>query len=507
MCVSLIYTWGLSCFPAGLIMENGQCTNAKPMYSVIKNQHHQKMILLIAAFAIFMDGLDSSIVNVALPVIAGDFGVDISGSSWIVMAYLLIMAGFILAFGKIADQGRIRQIFSIGFALFALGSFICAISPTLSCMIAARALQGLGASMIAAAAPLLVTRFLPEGMRGLGMGVIATTGGVALTFGPPIGGLITAYLGWHWIFLINVPIGIAAIVLGRSAIPAPHVPVKLEKFDFFGTFVLFFAIAGFIMALERGPEFGWTSPEILFFVGVFAVCSAVFCSHSLRSRDPLLNIRIFRYWKFSAVTVSYLLTCMVFAGVMYMVPFYMHTALGLDSAVSGLLLMISSVITALIGIPVGAWCDRIGCRTPCILAAICRIAFCTVLLLIVPSYGILALLPALICMGLAFGISGGPATTRIVQHAPEGEAGTGTSVMITSDFLGGVIGVAAYAVVFSLAVPASVGVAVSDVPASLFVEGFHATAVLGLLCGIVTLILSAVVPNLVTKREDLVVSE
>ncbi|MDE2518563.1 MAG: MFS transporter [Methanocorpusculum sp.] len=477
------------------------------MYAVIKNQRHQKMILLIAAFAIFMDGLDGSIVNVALPVIAGDFGVDISGSSWVVMAYLLIMAGFILAFGKIADQGRIRQVFSVGFAVFALGSFLCVVSPTLSYMIAARALQGLGASMIAAAAPLLVTRFLPEGMRGLGMGVIATTGGVALTFGPPIGGLITAYLGWHWIFLINVPIGIAAIILGRSAIPVPASPVKLERFDFFGTFVLFFAIAGFIMMLERGPEFGWTSPEIQFFAGMFAVCAVIFCLHSLRSRNPLLNIRIFRHWKFSAVTMSYLLTCMVFAGVMYMVPFYMHTALGLDAAVSGLLLMISSVITALTGIPVGAWCDRIGCRTPCMLAAVCRIAFCAALLLIVPSFGIIALIPALVCMGLAFGISGGPATTRIVQHAPEGEAGTGTSVMITSDFLGGVLGVAAYAVVFSLAVPASIGVAVSDLSVSLFVEGFHATAALGLLCGIVTLILSAAVPNLVTKREDLVVSE
>ena len=161
-------------------------------------------------------------------------------------------------------------------------------------MIAARALQGLGASMIAAAAPLLVTRFLPEGMRGLGMGVIATTGGVALTFGPPIGGLLTAYAGWHWIFLINVPIGIAAIILGRSAIPAPFVPAKLESFDFFGTFVLFFAIAGFILALERGPEFGWTRPEIVFFAGVAAACTTVFCLHSLRSRNPLLNIRIFR---------------------------------------------------------------------------------------------------------------------------------------------------------------------------------------------------------------------
>ena len=165
------------------------------MYSVIRNQHHQKMILLIAAFAIFMDGLDGSIVNVALPVIAAELGVDISGSSWVVMAYLLITAGFILAFGKIADQGRIRQVFSVGFGIFAAGSLFCAVSPGLEYMIAARALQGLGASMIAAAAPLLVTRFLPEGMRGLGMGVIATTGGVALTFGPPIGGLITAYVG------------------------------------------------------------------------------------------------------------------------------------------------------------------------------------------------------------------------------------------------------------------------------------------------------------------------
>lgn len=151
--------------------------------------------------------------------------------------------------------------------------------------------------------------------------------------------------------------------------------------------MLFFAIAGFILALERGPEFGWTRPEIVFFVGGAAVCTTVFCLHSLRGRNPLLNIRIFRHWKFSAVTVSYLLTCMVFVGVMYMVPFYMHTALGLDAAVSGLLLMVSSVITALIGISVGAWCDRIGCRTPCILAAVCRIAFYAVLLLIVPTFG------------------------------------------------------------------------------------------------------------------------
>ena len=149
------------------------------MYRVVENPTHQKMLMLISAFAIFMDSLDSSIVNVAMPVIAAEYGIDISAGSWIVMAYLLIMAGFILAFGKVADNGKIREVFSIGFFIFAAGSLLSALAPSLGIMIAARGLQGLGASRIAAAAPLLVTRFLPEGKRGLGMGVIATTGGIA----------------------------------------------------------------------------------------------------------------------------------------------------------------------------------------------------------------------------------------------------------------------------------------------------------------------------------------
>lgn len=460
----------------------------------------QRLILLIAAFAIFMDGLDSSIVNVALPVIAGEYGVDISGSSWIVMAYLVLMAGFILAFGKIADNGRIKQIFAIGFGIFALGSFVCAVSPTLEIMIGARAVQGLGASMIAAAAPLLITRFLPENKRGFGMGVIATTGGIALTLGPPLGGLITAYLSWHWMFLINVPIGIAAIIIAKSAIPSAK-PNK-QKFDIVGTILMFIAIASMIMFFERGPSVGWTNPQIITLGAAFIVTAVAFCLYSVRAKSPILNVRIFRSWKFSAVTVSYLLTCAVFAGVMYMVPYYMYTSLGLSTAVSGLLLMISSIITACVGIPIGSWSDRVGCKIPCILAALFRISFCAILLFITPSLGVWALIPALICMGFSFGISGGPATTRIIQHAPKGEEGSGTSVMITSDFLGGVIGVAAYAVIFSLAVPQSIGTSVSELTSELFVSGFHATSALGLLFGIITLILSSAVPNLIIKKDE-----
>lgn len=471
------------------------------MYDVVSSPKHQKMLMLIAAFAIFMDSLDSSIVNVAMPVIASEYGIDISAGSWIVMAYLLIMAGFILAFGRVADNGKIRQVFAIGFFVFAAGSLLSALAPSLTIMIVARAIQGLGASMIAAAAPLLITRFLPEGKRGLGMGVIATTGGIALTFGPPLGGLLTAYLSWHWIFLINVPIGIIAIVLARAIIPKPSTAPKKEPFDWLGTLLMFAAIASLILLLERGPVLGWFGVESATSATVFVVATIWFIVHSLRAKNPLLNVRIFRHWKFSSVSVSYLLTCGVFAGVMYMVPYYMQTSLSLDAAISGFLLMISAVITALVGIPIGAWSDKIGCRTPCILAAVFRIAFCLILLFILPEWGVIALIPALVCMGLSFGISGGPATTRIVQFSPKGEEGAGTSVMITTDFLGGVIGVAAYVVIFSLVVPQSVGIPVTDLAPELFLTGFHATAALGLAFGIITIILSSIVPNLIARKD------
>ena len=471
------------------------------MYSPVSSRHHQIIILLITAFAILMDGLDQSIVNVALPVIAGEFGIDISTGSWIVMMYGLFLAGFILAFGKVADNGRIHKIFMLGFAIFALGSLFCAVSPNFVFMVVSRGIQGLGASMIAATAPLAVTRFLPENRRGFGMGVIATAGGVAFAFGPAVGGLLTAALSWDWIFLINVPIGIAAILLAKFYIPKPDEAPRKEPFDWAGTFLLFGAIAAFILTLERGPTFGWTSPQILILAAVFVILTVLFCIRSLKAQYPLINIRIFKHWKFTSVSMSYLLTCGLFAGVMYMMPYYLENPLGLDAGTSGLLLMISAVITAVIGIPVGSWSDRIGCKFPCILAALCRMAFSIILIFLIPAWGIAGVIPALIFMGLAFGISGGPSSTRIVQFSPKGEEGTGTSVMITTDFLGGVIGVAAFSVVFSLAEPASVGISVAELAPEIFLNGFHATAVLGLAFAVATLIFTAIVPNYIAKRE------
>ncbi|HJJ35701.1 MAG TPA: MFS transporter, partial [Methanocorpusculum sp.] len=291
-----------------------------------------------------------------------------------------------------------------------------------------------------------------------------------------------------------------AIILARLFIPRPNRAPEKKPFDWIGTALMFAAIASFIIVIERGVSLGWNSPFVITLVAVFVVTFIGYIVHSLKSRNPLINIRIFKHWKFTFVAISYMLTCMVFGGVMYMIPYYLEIPLGITPAEAGLLLIISSAITALIGIPVGMWCDRIGCRTPCILAAICRITFCVLMFIIKPEWGVIAVIPVLVFMGLSFGISGGPATTRIVQNAPKGEEGSGTSIMITTDFIGGVVGVAAYTLAFAIGAPASIGISVNELSGELFVTGFHATAVLGIIIGITTLILSWAVPNIIVKK-------
>ena len=472
------------------------------MYSPVTSRRHQLILVILAAFAVFVDGIDCSIVNVAMPVMTADFGIDISLGAWIVMAYGLFLAGFILAFGRLAENGRIQKIFILGFAVFSFGSLLCALAPTFAVIVTARAVQGVGAAMIAAVSPLIIVKFLPEHKHGFGMGVIATTGGLALTLGPSLGGIITTLLSWHWVFLINLPLGIIAIVLSRIYIPhAESKPVK-TPFDWTGMTLLFVAIASCIILLERFGSLGFGSPAIIVLLAVFLLSAGAYIVYSLKCRFPLINVRIFRHWKFTFVAISYLLTCMVFAGVMYLLPYYLEIPLGISPGEAGLLLIISSIITALVGIPTGMWADRIGCRVPCILAAVCRITFCALMFIIKPEWGVIAVIPVLVFMGLSFGISGGPATTRIVQNSPKGEEGSGTSIMITTDYLGGVVGVAAYTLVFALVIPESIGVAVAELPTALFVDGFHATALFGIAIGITTLILSAVVPNIIVKRKS-----
>ncbi|HJJ96985.1 MAG TPA: DHA2 family efflux MFS transporter permease subunit [Methanocorpusculum sp.] len=469
------------------------------MYRTVTDSSHLKKLLAGIALAIFIDSLDGSIVNIALPTIAEGFSVDMSTAAWVIMAYFLFLVGLIPLFGKIADHGRLQEIFCCGFVVFTVGSVACGLAPDLLMLVISRAAQGVGASMIAVAAPLLVVRLMPP--RHWGMGMAATAGAVALVFGPVLGGILTEYLSWHWCFFINVPVGIAAVVLGLRIIPRAERQPKV-RFDLAGAVLIFTAMASLIYLLERGIPLGWTSPQVIFCGVVFAVSVVIFVLRELRVADPILRVRVFGSLPFTFVVSSYFLISVVYAGFLYIVPFYLSIVLGMSPAVSGLILLISSVITAVRGLPSGALSDRIGARWLVTAAGVVRVLFCLVMAVMMPENGLFWILLLMVLSGLTFGISGGPSSARIIEHAPEGEGGTGSVVMMLSQYSGMVVGVALYALVFNLTVPGAADVAVGLLQMEQFLPGFHMTGMFGAVASAVVVVLSVVVKDRIAGKTD-----
>ncbi|HJK22424.1 MAG TPA: DHA2 family efflux MFS transporter permease subunit [Methanocorpusculum sp.] len=469
------------------------------MYTTVTDSSHLKKLLAVIALAIFIDSLDGSIVNIALPTIAEGFSVDMSTAAWVIMAYFLFLVGLIPLFGKIADHGKLQEVFCAGFVVFTIGSVVCGFAPDLLMLVAARAVQGVGASMIAVVAPLLVVRLMPPRHWGMGMGMAATAGAVALVFGPVLGGILTEYLSWHWCFFINVPVGIVAVVLGLRIIPKAELQPKM-RFDLAGSVLIFTAMASLIYLLERGEPLGWTNPQVVVCGAVFVLSAVLFVIRELRVAEPILRVRVFRSWPFTFVVSSYFLISVVYAGFLYIIPFYMSIVLGMSPAVSGFVLLISSVITAVMGLPSGALSDRIGARWLVTAAGVVRVLFCCVMAVMMPEHGLFWIVLLMVLSGLTFGISGGPSSARIIEHAPEGEGGTGSVVMMLSQYSGMVVGVALYALVFNLAVPGSAGVAVGLLTMDAFLPGFHMTGVFGAVCSAVVVILSVVVKDKIAKK-------
>jgi EmrB/QacA subfamily drug resistance transporter len=464
--------------------------------SIITDPLRQKLLLAAIALGVVMDGIDGSIVNVALPTMAAYFDTDTGMIAWVIITYLLMMAGLLLVFGKLADRGYAKKLFLLGFVIFTLGSAACGIAPALEILLAARLVQGIGAAMIAAVAPLLCIRYLPKEMLGTALGVIAATASIGFAAGPAIGGILTQYLSWHWIFLVNIPIGILGILFAARVIPGDEPEDHTESFDYPGAVTLFGAMVFCTFVLEEIAARGIADPLILACGALFLLCSGLFIIRELNATEPFLNIRIFAKWQFTAVIVAYLLVNVIFMGIIYLLPFYLTVEMHFDMATSGLCLLIPPAVVAIISIPFGQWSDRHGRRVFAVAACGLFILFSAIFAVLSPGTGLLPLLAGLILMGVAFGIAAGPASSRIIENAPKGEEGTGSSLMVTTIYFGGVLGTAIYAMLFTFATANAGGiVAFTDLDSATFLSGFHITMAAGLVLAVIPLVLSAIVPD------------
>lgn len=442
------------------------------------------LLIMTMVLGVLMDGIDGSIVNVALPAIAVDFGTDTSVISWVTICYFLMLAGFLLPFGKIASAGHIRKVFLFGFAVFTLGSLACALSPTFAALIASRIVQGIGAAALAAVAPMICVKLLPVEHLGRFLGIMSVAAAMGFALGPAVGGVLVEFLSWHWIFLINIPIGVVAILLGLLSLPSEE--RTRMSVDVKGAVLLFAAVGFAVFALERMsyPE------ERLFCVAsavMFVALLALFVWESSRSDDPLLNLRLFRIRDVDLNLLSYTIINIVYMGVLYILPFYMRLEVGLSSLQSGIILFIPSIVSLILSIPVGNHSDLHGRRGFAIAATIAGVVYSLIFFLISPEMGVAPLIVAALVMGLVWGLCGAASAGRIVDSMPEEDRAMGSSLMNFFVYVGGTVGTALFASMLT-AGSGSGGVPIEEMTTEAFMTGMSFAMVGAILLSMVSAI-------------------
>lgn len=310
----------------------------------------------------FMSTIDGSILNVALPTIMGDLSAPLAAIQWVVMAYLLIIVTLLMSFGRLADIRGLMTINTLGLALFTGGSLLCALSATVGSLILFRGIQGLGASMVMACGPAILTRVFPMSELGRAMGLIGTVVGVGLTCGPGIGGLVLSYYSWRVIFYINVPLGVASLLLSRRFIPQKPADTVEPTFDFIGALFMALALAGFLLAVSLGGRWGWSNPKTLASFATAVLFCPLFILWELRMSSPvvdlsLFNLKVFRMGLSAAV-------CLFIANFIsfFLMPFYLTKVLDRPVERVGLLLMVAP-LTSMVISPISGWVsDKVGAR-------------------------------------------------------------------------------------------------------------------------------------------------
>lgn len=445
----------------------------------------QRLILFSISFASFMVNLDTYIVNISLPNISHYFNSTSGEVSWVVLSYNLTVASLLIIIGRLGDRIGLKKLFLWGFGIFTLSSLLCGKAPDLLTLIIGRCIQGIGASMLYAMTPAMVPRFLPEKMRGPAFGTLATAAALGITVGTPLGGLITGYFTWHWIFLINLPVGLIAIVVSYWILPREPAESLVRKegaFDMPGALLSFVSSLAFIYAISMGDERGWVSPVIISCLASSAVSLYLFVAWERRCRAPILDMTLFRDLAFSYGNIAGGLACAFLAGNNFLMPFYLMLVKGLKAQQAGSVFMIYSIIYMIVGPLSGAMSSRMSPRILCTAAMAFATCFVLAFSWVLSTSSFVPVILYFVCMALAYGTFFPANNTVVMGMAPPGKQGVVSGVYRMVNRLGMAIGVCFFETAFALFATASGHPLTGDystLPRDLLVKGFQVAYVAG----------------------------
>jgi EmrB/QacA subfamily drug resistance transporter len=400
------------------------------------------LVLSICCMSLFIVGIDATIVNVALPSIQHDLHASVSGLQWTVDAYTIVVASFLMLSGSTADRVGRRRTFQTGLALFTVGSLLCSLAPGLGWLVGFRMLQALGGSMLNPVAMSIITNtFTEPAERARAIGIWGSVFGASLALGPVVGGALVASVGWRGIFWVNIPVGVAAIVLTALFVPESRAATA-RRVDPVGQALIVLLLASLTYGIIEGPNAGWSSPLIL---GCFAVAAAALValvSYEPRRREPLLDLRFFRSAPFSGATLIAVCAFAALGGFLFLNTLYLQDARGFSALHAGLYTLPMAAMTVLLAPLAGRIVAVRGPRLPLIIAGIATIAGAVMLTRLTADTSTGYLLASYVVFGIGAGLVNAPITNTAVSGMPRSQAGVAAGIASTSRQVGSALGVA-----------------------------------------------------------------
>jgi len=411
----------------------------------------RRWVVVATILASGMSFVDGTLVNVALPAMQRALHATLAQMQWVVEAYALLLSALLLTGGALGDRYGRRRVFAIGVAVFTVASLGCALSSTATALIGARAVQGVGAALLVPGSLALISATFPEHERGRAIGTWSGWIGITTALGPVLGGWLVDRYAWNWAFLVNVPAGLAVLLIASKRLPESREPGGADA-DIAGAVLATLALGGIVFALIEAPERGWASPVVVGALLLGFATGIAFVHVERRADAPMLPFAQFRNRAFSAANVLTLLLYAALGGGLFYLPLDLIRVRGYTATEAGSTLVPFTILMLLLSGRAGRLADRIGARLPLTVGpAIAALGFG--LFAWLPSQGSFAttVLPAVLVLGTGLAITVAPLTTTVMNAVPSAHAGSASGVNNAVSRTAGLLGIAAFGLVVTAA--------------------------------------------------------
>ena len=481
--------------------------NARPM----NNDNHTDYdtsrkwwSMLVIGLGIFMGTLDMSSVSVSLPTLVEELDTDFATIQWVILGYVLVITSLMLGVARLGDMVMKKKLYNWGLVVFTGASLLCGLAPSVGWLIAFRILQGTGSVVMQALGSAIIVEVFPPSERGRAMGIIGSIVSVGIASGPAIGGMIIGLVGWRWVFLIKLPVGLVTLLASIAYLPSIPPVEKDQRFDITGALILLGALVCFALGMTMGQNRGFGDDFVRVLLALSCIGVLVFSVVENRTRQPMVDLGLFRNAQFSLNLLMGLISFIVMGG-MFILPFYLQLVKGYPTFQVGLMMMASPIAMGLVAPLSGSISDRFGTRMISVIGLLAIIGGGYTVSTLTVDTSAPGYLMRVVLVGMGMGIFQSPNNSAIMGAVPPERLGVASGLMALARNLGTTIGIPMMGAICTAIVITSAQLLtltnIAKAPASALVDGINgAFRISAIVLGISTLLF--IIALLVERRRN-----